>query len=175
MQKTRILSVLDDHEEMMKGPQKQLNSLKEMGAMIAVKRSEAVGKRVIQTRWVDRERDGRMKSRLVLKDYNRCQGRTQPDIFSPTSSTLSLKTMLVASSHDRNNHSECDHITIAIDIHTACPHADVDQDLFVEPPTSDEWNESELREDQVWNLNKALYGYRKALKLRHEHVGLIRV
>ena len=72
------LTVLDDYEEMMKGMQKELNSLKEMGAMTVVKRSEAVGKRTIQTRWVDREKDGRVKSRLVLKDYDRCQGRTQP-------------------------------------------------------------------------------------------------
>ena len=55
------LTILDDHEEM-KGRQKELNSLKEMGAMKVVKRSEAVGKRTIQTRWVDREKDGRVKS-----------------------------------------------------------------------------------------------------------------
>ena len=57
----------DDYEEMMKGRQKELNSLKEVGTMTVVKRSEAFGKRVIQshqTRWVDREKDGRVKSRL---------------------------------------------------------------------------------------------------------------
>ena len=43
---------------MMKGKQKELNSLKEMGVMTVVKRSEAVGKRTIQTGWVDREKDG---------------------------------------------------------------------------------------------------------------------
>ena len=75
------LTVLNDYEEMMKGRQKELNSLKEMGAMTVVKRSEAVGKRAIQTRWVDRKKDGRVKSRLVLMDYNRCQGRTQPEMF----------------------------------------------------------------------------------------------
>ena len=35
------LTVLDDHEEMMKGRQKVLNSLKEVGAMTAAGRSEA--------------------------------------------------------------------------------------------------------------------------------------
>ena len=39
-EKTKILTVLDDHKEMMEG---RLNSLKELGAMTAVKRSEAVG------------------------------------------------------------------------------------------------------------------------------------
>ena len=49
-QKTKILTVLDDPKEMKKGRQKKLNSLKEMGVMTAAKRSEAVGRRVIQTR-----------------------------------------------------------------------------------------------------------------------------
>ena len=81
-------TVLDDYEEMMKGRQKELNPLKAMGTMAVVKRTEAVGKRTIQTRWVDREKDGRVKSRLVLKDCNRCQERTQPEMFSPTPSTF---------------------------------------------------------------------------------------
>ena len=125
VQRMKVLSVHDDFEKM-KGRQKELNSLKEMGAMAVVNRSEAVGKRVIQTRLVDRENDGRVKSRLVLKDYNRCQGATQPEMFSPTPSTLSLKTMLAASSHNRNCHPEREDITIAIDVHTAFLHADVD-------------------------------------------------
>ena len=135
-----------------------------------MKRSEAVGKRVTQTRWVDREKDGCVKSRLALKDFNRSQGRTQPEMFSPTPSTLSLTTMLVASSHDRNKHPECDHITVAIDVHTAFLHAVVDQEPFAEPPESDDRCELELREDEVWKLNTALYGYRKAPKLWHQHV-----
>ena len=84
------LTVLDDYEEMMKGRQKELNLLKEMGTMTVVKRSEAVGKRSIQTRWVDREKDGRVKSRLVLKDYNRCQGAyTARDVFTNTVNVVS--------------------------------------------------------------------------------------
>ena len=163
-------TVLDDYEEMIKGRQKELNTLKEMGTMTVVKRSEAIGKRTIQTRLVDREKDGRVKSRLVLKDYNRCQGRTQPETFSPTPSTLSLKTMLAASSHDRNNDPESNHITVSIDVHTAFLHADVDQDLCAEPPEPDEWYDAGLKEDEVWKLNKALYGYRKAPKLWHQHL-----
>ena len=164
------ITILDDYEEMMKGRQKELNSLKEMGTMTIVQRSEAVGKRTIQTRWVDREKDGRVKSRLVLKDYNRCRGRTQPEMFSLTPSTLSLNTMLAASSHDGNNDPESNHITVSIDVHTAFLHADVDQDLFAEPPEKDEWYDSGLKEDGMWILNKALYGYRKAQKLWHQHL-----
>ena len=67
---------------------------------------------------VHREKDGFVKSRLVLKDFNRDPGPTQPEMFAPTPSTLSLKTMLVASSHDRNNHLEREYIAIAIHVHT---------------------------------------------------------
>ena len=73
------LTVLDDHEEMMKGRQNEQNLLKEMGAMKVVKKSEAVGKRAIQTRWVDREKDGRVKSRLVLSGAH-----TARDVFTNT-------------------------------------------------------------------------------------------
>ena len=68
---------------------------------------------------------------------------TARDVFTNTVD-ISLKTMLAASSHDRNNDPESDHITIAIDVHTAFLHADVDQDLFAEPPEPDEWYEAGL-------------------------------
>ena len=57
--------------------------------------------------------------------------------------------MLAASSHDRNNHSECDYIAIAIHVHTALLHADIDKEWFGEPPS-----ESELSEIEAWKLPK---------------------
>ena len=51
------LTVFDVYEEMMKSRQKELNSLKEVGAKTVMKRSMAVSKRTIQTRWVDRENE----------------------------------------------------------------------------------------------------------------------
>ena len=61
---------------------------------------------MIQTRWVDREKDGCVKSRIVVKEINHDHGRMQTEMFAPTPSTPSLKTMLATSSHDRNHHSE---------------------------------------------------------------------
>ena len=44
-----------------------------------------------------------------------------------------------------------------------------------EPAEADDWYESELCKDEVWKLNKALYGCRKAPKLWHQHVvGLLK-
>ena len=83
-------TVLDDYEERMKGRQKELNSLKEMGTMTVVKRTEAVGKRTIQTRWVDREKDGRVKSRLLLKRLQSMSGAyTARDVFTNTVDVVS--------------------------------------------------------------------------------------
>ena len=44
------------------------------------------------------------------------------------------------------------------------------KNCFAEPPESDEWFESELRDEEVWKLSKALHGYRKSPKLWHQHV-----
>ena len=71
----KMPKILDDPKEVIKGRQNELNSLKEMGVMTAVKRTLAAGKRVIQTRWFDGEKDGCVKSRLVLKDINLRHGR----------------------------------------------------------------------------------------------------
>ena len=128
-QEAKILTSLDDTKEVKKGRQKELNSLKEMGVMTAVKRSEAAGKRVLQKRWVDRW----VRSRMVLKDFNQDQGRTPPEMFAPTPSILSQRTMLAANSHDRHNRPERDYIAIAIGVHTASLHADIDQEMFAEP------------------------------------------
>ena len=136
--------------------------------MKTVKRSSAAGKRVIQTRWVDREQDGCVKSSLVLKDFHRDQGRTQPEMFAPTPSTLSLKTMLAGTRMIETITQAVTTSQLAIDAHTAFLHADIDQELFAQPP-----EKSELCEDEVWKLHKALYGYRKAPKLRHQHVGTL--
>ena len=87
----KMLTILDDPKEVMKGRQKELNSLKEMGVMTAVKRTTAASKRVMQTRWVDREKDGCVKSRSVLKDIHHSHGRMQTEMCAPTPSTLSLK------------------------------------------------------------------------------------
>ena len=78
--------------------------------------------------------------------------------------------MLAASSHDRNFDPESGLVTVAIDVHTAFLHADVDQDLFAEPPEPGELYDAGLKEDEVWKLNKALYGYRKAPILWHQHL-----
>ena len=93
---------------------------------------------------------------------------TAQDVFTNTVNVVSEND--AASSHDRHNDPESNHITVSIDVHTAFLHADVDQDLFAEPPEPDEWYDAGLKEDEVWKLNKALYGYRKAPKLWHQHL-----
>ena len=59
---TKTPTILDDPKEVKKGRQKELNTLREVGLMTTVKRASAAGKRVIQMRWVDRGKDGCVKS-----------------------------------------------------------------------------------------------------------------
>ena len=123
-----------------------------MGVVTTVKRASAAGKRVTQSPGIDREEAGCVKNKLVLKSFNCDHGRTPPEMLAPTPSTLSLKTILPASSHDRKTHPENAYIAIATD-------ADIDQDLFAEL----------CCQDEMWTLHETLCGYRKAPILRHQH------
>ena len=82
MQRIKILSAHDDYEEMMKGRQKELNSLKEMRSMTVVKRSEAVGKPSdLNTMGRSRERRSR-EIEAGSEGLQQCQRDTQPEMFS---------------------------------------------------------------------------------------------
>ena len=62
-----IRLVLDEPNEVNRGRQKELYSLREMGVATTVQRNFGAGHRVIQTRWVDRRNGSSVKSRLVLR------------------------------------------------------------------------------------------------------------
>ena len=94
-------------------------------------------------------------------------------MFSPTPSNVVSENDVGCELIRQNNDPESNHVTVSIYVHTAFLHADVDQDLFAEPPEPDEWYDAGLKEDEVWKLNKALDGCRKAPKLWHQH--LVRV
>ena len=66
-EQVKIPCILDDPNEVKRGRQTEVNSLKEVGVMVTVKRSSTAKKRVIRTRWVDRVKDGSVMSRLVLE------------------------------------------------------------------------------------------------------------
>ena len=154
---------------MMKGRQKELNSLKEMGAMTAVKRSEAVSKRVIQTRWVAREKDGPVRSRLILKDFNRRQWRPSRRCSHQLhrhclqkQCWLHVRMIEIIIQNATTSHFQSTYTqhSCTLMLMKSCVRSH---------QNPDERYESELREDEVWKLNKA-NGCRKAPKLWHQHV-----
>ena len=73
--------------------------------------------------------------------------------------------MLAASSHDRNNDPESNHITVSIDVHTAFLHADVDQDLFAEPPEPDEWYDAGLKERRSVEIEQSTVRISQSTKI----------
>ena len=88
--KTPKFPVPDDYEELMKGRQKELNSLKEMGTMTVVRRTEAVGKRTIQTRWVDREKDGKSEIKVSFERLqSKSRAHTAQNVFTNTVDVVS--------------------------------------------------------------------------------------
>ena len=62
---------------------------------------------------------------------------TARDVFTNTINVVSENDAACELTRQRNNDPESNHITVSIDVHTAFLHADVDQDLFVEPPEPD--------------------------------------
>ena len=61
-----------------------------MGTMTVVKRSEAVGKKTIQTRWVDREKDGKGEIKVSLERLQSMSGAyTARDVFTNTVNVVS--------------------------------------------------------------------------------------
>ena len=78
------------------------------------------------------------------------RGKQQPEMFFPTHSTLSLKTMLAVSSPSRNPHPDVDHVAVAIGV-----HPDTDQDLYAEPPEDHEG--FDVKPVDIWKLHRSLY------------------
>ena len=110
----------------------------------------AAGHRVIQTRWSDREKDGSVKSRLVLKSFNHDRGPTHTDMLAPTPShptENNVGQQLV----QKNRHHDRDYIAVATGVHTAFLHADIDQTFL-----QNLMKAAELASDEIWNIEGAL-------------------
>ena len=97
------------------------------------------------------------------------RAHTARDVFTNTVDTLWKRCWRQAHTTETAIQSQTTSQCV-IDLHTAFVHAYVYQDLLAEPPEPDEWYDAGLKEDEVWRLNKALYGYRKAPKLWHQHL-----
>ena len=105
------------------------------------------GQKAISTRWVNTEKDGKIKSRLVARGYE-CN-ETNERVDSPTceKSNLRLVITIAASKKWRIN---------SLDIQSAFLQGqDVTGDIYLIPP-------KEFRSNTLWKLRKHVYGLKQA-------------
>ena len=134
--------------------------------MTVVKRSEAVGERTIQTRWVDREKDGRVKSRLVFKRLQSMSGAyTARDVFTNTVDVVSEKRCWLRAHTTETMTRSQTKTQFRLTCTQQFLHADVDQDLFAEPPEPDEWYDAGLKEDEVWEIEQSTVRISQSTKI----------
>ena len=161
--------MLHDTVQLRADRKRETDLLKEMKIMTPVKRWTAADKQVIKTHWVVREKDGRVKSRLVTKDVDREKGEQHPEMFSPTPSTLSLKTILgTAHTIVIRIQMSTNHIAVGFDVLSALLNADIDQDLCPLPREDHEGFDEKPYD--AWKLHNVLYKYSKERKQWHQHV-----
>ena len=96
-----------------------------------------------QTRCVDRAKESSVKSRLTLKDFNHRRKRTIVGMFAPTPSSLCLEAKLASNSHTGTHHHDSGYNAIAIDVHKALLHADIDRDVFANLQKKQDWQRTE--------------------------------
>ena len=65
---------------------------------------EAIGKRVIRTRWVLKPKGTAMKARLVVQDFN--NGTTDARLYASTPNMSSLMALIALASWNQNNPTE---------------------------------------------------------------------
>ena len=154
-----------DPAEVRAAMRKELSSLIDFKVFVEVSPTEAVGHRVIGTRWVITPKGDGVKARLVCTEV--AHGKME-GIFSATPSALATRLCLFLASFQGNEVLVCD-------ISTAFLHASVEgagessEPIFVRPPRELQRDGPEGR-PFLWRLQKALYGLRRAPALFQAHL-----
>lgn len=126
-------------------------SLRENKVWEVKKATDAVGKEIIETRWIFTVKsDGRKKARLVAKGYQqRMHEFDQTDIFSPVVDTTNLRILFSLAALNGLIYS-------SFDVKTAFLNGTVEQEIYMKMP------EGYPEQDKVCLLKKALYGLKQA-------------
>ena len=154
-----VEDLLNDADAVKEGKEKELESIRKYGVYEEV--DEAVVKkrkgRIIGTRWVLVPKPGRVKARLVAKDF---KTENTSEFFAPTPNLASLRTLISHCSWSRQLYSKSRFALKVVDIGTAFLNAEVgDREVFIRPP-------ADVRSPGVlWRLKRALYGLRAAPQL----------
>lgn len=114
------------------------------------------GKKTVGGKWVysiKRDVDGsdKYKARFVAKGYSQVKGIDYGETFSPTASLTSVRVMLQKAAQENL-------LLHQMDVKTAYLHADLDYDIYMNPPEGYE----EKDDGVVYKLQKSLYGLKQS-------------
>ena len=139
---------------------KEIEDLIKHNTWIVMKRSDVPkGRKITKSRWVYKvklNRDGsieRFKSRFVVCGYSQVKGADYTHSFSATMRATSLRLLLALAAGER---LKLEHF----DVTNAFTQADIDSDIYVEPPQG-----YPEYEGKVLKLVKALYGTKQASRM----------
>ncbi len=117
-------------------------------------------KKMVQGRWVydiKYHENGsilKFKARYVAKGYSQTYGRDFTKTFAPTLRADTLRMLLAKA-------AKLDLEIIQLDISSAFLHADIDAEIYLQPPPGFETYDS-MGNPLTWKLNKAVYGLRQS-------------
>ena len=136
-------------DDLLSGLRSEVESLRAFGVYEEVPAEAAEGADLMKVGVIFKEKDGRVKARVVAKDY---AVDKRDGLWTATPSTSGVRTVLaVASMQGRE--------AATADVGTAFLHVPLQRQVFALPPPV-------LRKPGViWRLHKALYGLRESPKL----------
>ena len=153
--------------EWLAAERREIASLKEMDTFQEMKRSEVPGRRrPIGGKWVYSLKDPTVvaaggfmfKARYVAQGFTQELGKDYDETYAPVVKTKSIRIMLALAAHYGMPVHQ-------MDVKSAYLYADLDKELYVEPPLQNEETKQSRKasgNDAVWKLNKCLYGLRQS-------------
>ena len=140
----------------------EMRSHKDLGVYEWVKRDEALGKRIIKSKWVYKWKalELRYKARLVAKGFMQSPFEIG-ETFAPVCRLSTARTILsyLASKPHWGYRG--------LDISTAFVNASLKEDVFMEPP---EGYPHPDNPDMIWKLKKAIYGLKQSPRDWYDHL-----
>ena len=148
--------------QVQEGRREELVGFDKRGVYDVVDRSwaEQKGVPVLGTRWVDKQKGSRVRSRLCVQDFNFRKGKTGPeDLFAPTPPLAAARyTASRAATGPRFPRQLRRHL-MALDFEKAFLNSDIEREVCIVLPQEDSRGEGGRR---VGLLRKAMYGLREA-------------
>ena len=130
----KIRTMFDDANDVRRGRQRELTALYDMGVITTAKRNSIDRQQMSKTRCVNRAKESSVKASFALKDFNHKGKRTKVGMSAPTPSSLCLRAKLARNSDTRTHHHDSGYSAIAMDVHAAFLHADIDRNVFCRTP-----------------------------------------